>query len=136
MKKLLFISLTLFFVFSMASCEDDVEDILNPDDPRDRIVNTWTCEESDGSNPYQIDIVKDDDDDDQERIYIHNFHGLALQVEADYKSRTITIPTQTVDGHSISGSGSMAITFLSFDMDYTIDSEDVSAHCTIYQISK
>lgn len=111
-------------VLFLTSCElDDFN--LDSDDERDRIVDTWKCEENSmlfgQQTPYHSDISKSSSD--SVTIYITNFYQLGFNEEiyATLTNRSIDIPKQTVDGHVIDGFGTVASNYNSIQFTYTVD---------------
>lgn len=111
-------------ILFMSSCElDDFN--LDSNDDRDKIVDTWKCEENSSlfgqQTPYLSDISKSSSD--SVTIYINNFYQLGFNEEifATLTNRSIDIPNQTVDGHVIIGFGTVASNYNSIQFTYTVD---------------
>ncbi len=92
----------------LTSCEDLLTD---PDsgDPRDKLMDTWKCDESPGNyksamEVYWVEIFKHPYD--TTRVVISNFYNVDADAEAILKDNTLTLPLQTIDGgYKVSGSG-------------------------------
>lgn len=111
-------------ILLLTSCElDDFN--IDSDDDRDKITDTWRCEENSElygqSNPYLSDISKNSSD--SITIYINNFYQLGFdqEVYATLTNRTIDIPQQIVDGHKIKGNGTIDNSYNSIRFKYTVD---------------
>lgn len=93
------------FLF-LAGC---VEDTLNEDD-RTQWLGAWTVTESTGINApqsYTITIYSGTTLDVVEMSGLYN-QGSSFYLTANVYGGTMTIPSQTVDGITISGSGSIS----------------------------
>lgn len=115
------IYLFVLFVF-LFSCE--LEDFnVDSDDPRDDIVDVWSCEEENntGKLNYTSEISKHPSD--SSKIIINYIYGLGRDADAvaTYKNRTITIPQQTIDGIKIKGTGNVTSNYSEITFNYTAD---------------
>ncbi len=106
------------------SCE--ILDDLDPETSyvRDRIVDTWRCEETSeifGKSAYLVDISKSLSD--SSTIILDNFYNLGFGVEvvAGLNGYNINIQSRIVDGNTISGNGIIAGNYRSINFDYTVD---------------
>ena len=99
-----FLVLAAILVFS--GCEEDDTDITVDD--RTEFVGTWTCTETptkSTDNTYSVTISKDTEVSN--RVFLTNFFQLGQDV-APYGvviGSTITVPSQTFDTWTVSGSG-------------------------------
>ncbi len=119
-----FPTLLVVSIVLLSSCElDDFS--IDSDDERDKVVDTWRCEETSQLygelNPYLSDISKEPGD--SVTIYINNFYQLGFDQEiyATLTNRNIQIPLQTVDGHKIKGGGFVNNSYNSIRFEYTVD---------------
>lgn len=125
------IAIILFAVF-VASCED-LTDSLSP---RDKIADTWKCAETDShgsTDNFLVEITADNTT--LTGVKIQNFNNLNITVKATLASSIITIPSQVVDGFTISGSGTIKSNYEQISLTYSIedgsgDKENYGAVCT------
>ncbi len=98
-------------VFSMASCQKDVEEF----DVRLDWVGSWTCNEVTGNFAPQVYQVEISEYGSGDQVSVTGLYGQGNQfvVYANVTSKSITIPFQTVDAINISGSGT-----INNDLDY------------------
>jgi len=118
--KLPFIIL-LLSIFS--SCLPDEEINPDSDDPRDNIEYTWTCNENSptyGELTYMVDISKDPYD--STKVILSNFYQLGTwsTTKATLSGKTLTISSQTVDGHTISGQGTIESNYKTINWTYEV----------------
>jgi hypothetical protein len=115
----------LFVVISMmlfsASCQ---KDLLDSTDPRDNIVGDWNCSEQGnvfGSMTYPVIITKSVSD--TVTVYIDNFYklGSGIKAYAKMNSMAVSIPSQVVDGYTISGSGTIASNYKTISFSYLVN---------------
>lgn len=117
-----FLSLYLFIlsIIALSSCGD----ILSTEN--ELIDGTWTCKEVHddlGTRSYYIEIEYLSTDSSQ--IYIYNFLGLSnditpeLRVIASISGNNISIPTQDIDGHEVTGSGKIEADYNTITLNYT-----------------
>lgn len=111
----------ILFLF-LFSCELEDFDI-DSDDPRDDIVDVWSCEEQGdlGTQNYTSTISKHPSD--SSKIIINYIYGLGNDADAvaTYKNRTITISQQTIDGIKIQGTGNVNSDYSEITFNYTAD---------------
>jgi hypothetical protein len=111
--------LIVLFLFFAAACED-LTDSLSP---RDNIADTWKCAETStsGSDSFLVEIVADNAS--TTGIQIYNFDNLGdnLAVKATVNSFSISIPSQSVDGFTISGSGTISSDYKKITLKYTVN---------------
>ena len=111
----------VLYVF-LFSCELEDFDV-DSDDPRDDIVDVWSCEEENNSGTlnYTSEISKHPSDDS--KIIINYIYGLGRDASAvaTYNNRTITIAQQTVDGIKIQGTGNVTSDYSEIRFNYTAD---------------
>jgi len=107
-------------VFS--SCEEDLD--FFSDDPRDAFIGEWKVkEESTLKTTYNYFVSIESSESDTTIVYINNFYQMGddYSVKANVSGSRITIPSQTVSGFSILGSGSVSFSGNTIDMSYTVD---------------
>jgi hypothetical protein len=112
--------IVLFVLFF--SCE--LEDFgVDSDDPRDDIVDVWSCEEESdaGTTNYTSEISIHPSD--SSKIIINYIYGLGRDAEAiaTYKNRTITIPQQDIEDIIIKGTGNVSSDYSEIRFNYTAD---------------
>ena len=125
MKKTSYIKKTLGFLVIIAfftSCDQ----ILTP--TQNAIDGSWNCveqHEEDGQSNYTVQI--DYDQSDSTIIYISNFLNLEtnpnipVEVRARVSGSSITIPQQTVGGHTVVGNGTIQLGFSKINLQFTDD---------------
>ncbi len=114
MKKLHYLTIASLLFF--ASCIKDETTTLD---------GTWSCSETSvvygSTNPYEVNITTDASNEN--KIYLENFYDLGYnnKVTATLSGDNISISSQTIDGYTISGSGtknsesSLSFTYYSYD---------------------
>ncbi|NOZ47624.1 MAG: hypothetical protein GXO79_12710 [Chlorobi bacterium] len=120
MRKITFIVICLSF---LASCLPDEEIIPGSNDLRDKITGTWNCAENSptyGELNYIVKIYKDETD--SLNVEVGNFYGLGewSSVIATLSGSKLTVSLQEVEGHSISGSGTIASDYKSINWIYQV----------------
>lgn len=104
----------------IAGCE--TTDINGPTDARDDFVGSWNAVENPGPNQttFPVTITKDTITD---RILIGNFNNLGGSVKpyGVVNNTTLTIPSQTKSGYTISGSGSYNSGTQKISLNYTVN---------------
>lgn len=96
----------LFLTIFFAACVDD--NTVDPDDDaRDKFVRNWNCKElCEGQiTYYNSNITKEPNNTSQ--VLIYNLYSLGTNTfaKATVSGNSITIPQQTIDVFSVSGSG-------------------------------
>lgn len=125
--KLLF--LPFAFIIFLASCTDPANDPGTDD--RDALIGNWVTTESSaqfGSSSYTISISKSNSDDNQ--IIIKNFYNLGSSTNtiASVSGKSISISSQQVSSHTVSGSGSLSGSKISWS--YTTNDGVQADNCT------
>lgn len=125
MKVILYITFASLILFS---CEE----IFTPeesDDPRDKIVETWTCIEDESllktiNDSYIVDISKSSKDSSY--VIIDNFYqaGFGKDLKAKLQSKTLTITNEIIDGFKVNGTGKISNNYNKIDWTYTVEHED------------
>jgi len=109
-------------VLTVVSCQDD-EDITPGS-----IIDTWRCEENHpvfGVQHYFVDIMQDPND--STKVNIFNFLGLnssmtdEFYASASVDGYTLTISTQVVETHTVSGEGTISGNYKTINLEYTDD---------------
>ena len=117
-----FIAMFVFPVVGFTSCE--IQNDNDPADERDNITGTWKCQEVDQSNKtINFEAVISKHVTDSAKIWVDNFSGLGrgIKVSVGMGGHLLTIPKQTVDGNTISGSGSISSSYNQIDWTYSLD---------------
>ena len=116
---LVLISILASFIFY--SCEPD-EDVTPSS-----IEGTWKCKENHlvyGVQNYYVDI---ENDPNSNRVLIYNFLDLnasiedSLHVYATLTGKTLNIPQQIIEGHTVLGQGTVANNYKTINLEYTDD---------------
>ncbi len=114
-----------FLIFALASviysCEPD-EDVTPGS-----IEGTWHCKENHyihGEQWYYVDI--ENDPNISNRVLIYNFLGLnaitdTFHVYATLTGSTLNIPQQIIEGHTVSGQGTVADNYKTINLEYSDD---------------
>lgn len=117
----------LLLVF-VTGCED-LTDALSS---RDRIVDTWKCDEVSGdfgSQTYYVNITSNSAD--ETKVKIENFYNISsLVVNATVNTLSLSIPSQTVGGYTISGSGTISAKYDKITLTYTVNDGGGTDHVT------
>jgi hypothetical protein len=121
MKITKFLMAFLLLIPFFQACQDDISDL---EDPRDAIAKSWHVTES--TYEYTCRIGKDAAE--ITRVYFYyvapetGFHNLGLsdKLYATLSGNLLTIAPQTIDGYTISGSGTIASDLKSITFNYTV----------------
>lgn len=123
MKRILKYTLLLtVIILIVTSCQD--EDDTTPES----IIGTWLCEENHpvfDVQHYYVDILTDTND--STKVNIFNFYGLNASTAdenfaiASVDGYTLTIPTQIIETHTVSGEGTISSNYKKIDLEYTVD---------------
>jgi hypothetical protein len=112
------IAITLIFT----SCDP----LLLPSDAN--LTGTWKCSEQhevDGNSYYDVEI--ETDNMDSTTIYIYNFLNLEQNtsvpryITAHVNGNSISIPNQSIAGHTVEGSGNLSSDYKTIYLDFTDD---------------
>lgn len=107
--------------FALISCEDFS---LQPQNRR--LDGQWTCQENhseEGSLTYTITI--DTDERDSTKIYLYNFLDLQQSPQipvyayAYIKANSVSIPNQTIAGHTVEGTGTINQEYSKITLSFT-----------------
>jgi hypothetical protein len=112
----------LLFGWFFSSCE--IQNDNEPADERDNITGTWKCQEVDQSNKtINFEAVISKHATDTAKIWVDNFSALGsgIKVSVGMGGHLLTIPQQTVDGNTISGTGSISSTYNQITWTYSLD---------------
>ncbi|MCK4747730.1 MAG: hypothetical protein KAT15_11860, partial [Bacteroidales bacterium] len=92
----------------LSSCEDLLGD-QDSGDPRDKLVDTWKCDETPGTYKSALDVYWVEISKhlyDSTRIVIYNFYNVDAEAEAVLNGNALTLPLQMLEGgFQVSGSG-------------------------------
>ncbi len=124
----IFYFLSVVILFS--SCTDDNQADPNiPGSDRDKFTGDWLCKETIGSasTTFTISIQKHGDND---TLYVYNFNNIGAPFRAIWlvSGNSVTIPNQNISQVDIAGSG--LFNNNKINLNYTSDTETVSAVCT------
>lgn len=111
--------IVVFLVF-VVSCEELTESLS----PRDNIVDTWKCLETDSggsTDSFLVEIVSDALSLNGVKIYNFSHLGDNVAVKASVSGTSISIPVQETDGFTISGSGTIASGYEKITLKYSVD---------------
>lgn len=119
------------------ACEDLLGDI-ETGDPRDKIVDTWKCDEESSyyksvKEVYWVEISKHPTD--SSRIIIYNFYNVDADAEAIMNGLNLTLPLQTLEGgYTVSGNGLIRKDYKEINWQYTVDdgSGDLDKAAALY----
>lgn len=119
----------------LQSCED----FLNPDPstPAQKLKGTWQVVENSiefGEQQYLVEFYPESNDSASIKIY--NFFGLGSwsYVTADISNQTLSIPSQTEEGYTILGTGTINEEFTEISLDFTVE-EVVVPQKTVFAVS-
>jgi hypothetical protein len=121
---------TLILAAFVASCQ---KIDTGSDDPRDNLLGTWNCKETSqsfGVTNFTIEISKSTTD--TTKILIDNFYqlGNSFSVYAKINGMNLTIPSQSVDGNQISGSGTISSNYNTINWTYNVLTGTTTDHVT------
>lgn len=118
-KRCLFGLFVLVLSLSLVQCEPG--DIF-PSDPTSKISGQWSCSEDSelfGISTYQVTITRSGN---VQEILLTGFYNLTgRSVRATVDGQEIIIPSQTVDGNTISGNGTIAKDFSDIEFFFDVD---------------
>ena len=127
MKLKLFISIIIIIALTN-SCED-ILDLEDTGDPRDRIIDTWLCNEDSEifksvTGSYYVDISKDPND--STKIVLDNFYqlGIGRDLKARLNGKTLTIINQNIEGYIFNGSGTITSNYDKISWTYKVEHTD------------
>jgi hypothetical protein len=97
------------------------------------ILGQWSCKETSQVfevTNYTVDISRSSTD--STKIFIENFYqlGSSYSVTAKINGLNISIPSQTVDGNQISGSGTISSGYDKINWTYNVVSGSTTDHVT------
>ncbi len=127
----LIVILVVSSIFAI-SCEDKTDQKIGVDN----ITDTWQCKENStsyGQSTYTVDITKSSAD--STKILIDNFYqmGAGIKVTAKLSGFTLNIASQTVDGFTIAGSGTISSNYKTVNWTYTVnDGAEVDRVTAVY----
>lgn len=114
---------TLGLLILLVACEADVP---YPDNPALELSGTWQCRESSEKlSPASYSVTINSASSFSEEIEVSNFYqlGQSRKVRILIQGYYLSIPVQSVDGFSISGSGSVSGRFDQISLTYTVDDQ-------------
>lgn len=117
---LLLSAITSFLI----SCDPDGTNPPDDTDPRDKFVGSWSCSENSnqmGTSTFTVNISLNTGNSSQ--IHCANFYqlGTSQKVYAVVAGDNATIPSQSVSGVSVRGSGSIASNNTKINWNYYVD---------------
>ena len=109
------------------------------DDERDNITGAWSCSENSqqfGPQSFNVEVSKSPTD--STRILIDNFYGLGAgySVYSKMVNLNLTIPSQTVNGNQITGSGTISSNYKTINWTYTVIGGGTTDHVTAVYTKK
>ncbi len=112
MKKLFLFASTavLASTLFLASCSKTEDPAANPasSDPRARFLANWYIQENSsdfGPSTYYVNII---DSSNASYIMFKYLYGYHTRVGATFNGNNFTIPTQTIEGNIVSGTGTLS----------------------------
>ena len=121
----------LLLIGLMTSCaKDDENQPSTPGSDRDKFVGTWLCSESISNGPTTVFTLNITKQGSADTIYIYNFNNLGSPFYAIglVSGNSLVIPSQDITQVSILGTG--IFTQDKIQMNYTADSDTLSATCS------
>lgn len=118
-------------ILLIGSCAPDNNGDPNiPGSDRDKFVGSWLCKETvtgNAPNTFTITIAKHGSDD---TLYVYNFNNLGAPSYAIWlvSGNSVTIPAQTITQIDLLGSG--VYSNGKINLNYSSDSDQISAICT------
>jgi hypothetical protein len=112
----------VIIAISLVSCEDGTID--GPTDARDNFTGSWSCVENAGQpseTSFPVTITKDVNN--SERILIGNFNNLGGSVKpyGIVNGTALSIPSQSVSGYTVSGTGTYSASSGNVSLNYTVN---------------
>jgi hypothetical protein len=116
------ISSLIFLTVSFSSCKKE-----NAKKAVENFIGSYTVSEScsGGSDNYEIAITKSSNADNE--ILIGNFYNVGALITATVNGNDLTIPTQTGDGKTFSGNGTLSNNLLT--LNFLVDGTSCVASC-------
>ncbi|MFC2086643.1 hypothetical protein ACFLSA_00560 [Bacteroidota bacterium] len=118
----------LLFSILLVSCEElgDLTNQNNTGDERDRIVDTWVCDENERQlksllSSYHVAISKNPDD--SSLVSIYNFYALGSgkYINAVLGNKKLTVLNQKIQGFTINGNGIIATSYNRISWNYNVE---------------
>ena len=110
------------------SCED-ILDLEDTGDPRDKIVDVWTCIENSQifkstTGSYTVEISKDQAD--STKLIIENFYNLNREkyIKASLSGKSLAISNQNIEGFIFNGSGTITNNYNKIEWTYKVELPD------------
>ncbi len=110
------------------SCED-ILDLEETDDARDKIADVWTCIENSqifksATGSYTVEISKDPSD--STKVIIENFYNLERNsyVKARLNGKTLSISNQEIDRYIFNGNGTITNNYNKIEWTYQVEHPD------------
>jgi hypothetical protein len=134
MKKTIRYSLIFATVISLFfSCNPDDNNTDPTADPRDKFVGSWLCNETstqNGPSSYNVSITLNSANSTQ--IYMNTFYG-SLKIYGVVANLNVTVPSQTVSGFTVHGSGTMVNNNTKINWNYWADDgADIDTCTAVY----
>jgi len=129
MKAKLFIGLlTVFFIFTAASCGDNNDELADKRDNLTEGDGAWHMTLYDDSSN-QLDYVSHftKDDSVSDKIYMSNFIANDNQAYGTLSGLLISVPEQNVGNSIVSASGTISSDYQTITWDITIDGDPYTA---------
>jgi hypothetical protein len=125
-----YFAITILLAAFVASCQKLDS---GSDDVRDNLLGSWSCKETSqsfGITNFVVDISKSTTD--TTKIFIDNFYqlGTGTDVYAKINGFSLTIPSQTVDGHQFSGTGTISSNYKTINLTYAVVTGSETDHAT------
>lgn len=125
-KHVIYLLIGLLFLSSF-SCQPEEEEPVVSDDLRDRLENTWSCDENSSifdksiKTIYTTEIVKDTTTSNM--VLIYNFYQLGSNkyLRAKLSGSSLTITNQILDGNTINGTGNITNSYKKIEWTYYVD---------------
>lgn len=113
----------MILITFLASCAANDDDVPTPTDERDEYIGTWSCAENSsksGASTYDVVLRKNVNESGQ--FLMDNFYLLGSTHAAviSKSGNSLTIPTQSVSGNTVQGSGSISNS-TKINLSYTIN---------------
>ncbi len=96
---------TTLFLTSCSKSDDPTTASPTSSDPRERFRANWSNAENSSDNGYASYPVTIADSSNSSFIMFKYIYGYHTSVGATFNGNSFTIPSQTIEGHNVSGSG-------------------------------
>jgi hypothetical protein len=122
MNKYLLLLASVLLIIAVSCEPEDPDDIT--EDPREKIENTWRCDENSqvfSTTTYTVDVKIDAASDND--VLIYKFYNLGSDkfLHATLSGTSLSITNQTIDGNVVNGNGLILNNYKKIQWTYYVD---------------